>query len=610
MSYHSWVVTSGAQPSRVLLIAAGALTQLIGVVCLILALASLPVVADLKSGMSGVFASIVAALAAIVCGTLAWRGRLVPLALAAGLDVGFGIGLPRGGSAIGAMLRILPADDASTAESLIVAAAVLMFIAAILCVLAVPSALKLRAWAREEIARSSAALPVQDPAAPSQFAVGTAPTGAPVQTPDPYAAAPHGSPYAAAQGGSFANRPPMPLPPVDESAPTNERPQISRNPTMVPAAHPNPGDTLRGFGAMRPSRLLPTQIIRTETPRSKPLVIAGVAVTVIAIGIIVITAATGDNAGTTTSAATTSGSGAKTGSGDGSAAAAAVAVAESPSAPGSAGPAVETPADAGAAEPPSLDDFVTRLHSALASAKAADLAPLFHAKAFAFGVEAQDLAEGRDAIVAQLREDLGAPPASGFEVTTKFSHVASDAGVAWLAQELKLGSKTFIVTAVLGLTDNAWSIAALHWAQPMPNDMAYRLARNAELAIPDAIPNTHDDSPLASAMRTAFASKPSFVEARSLRPDAFNFGSASGERLKGGESIKKIFGKLRATIRLHDAVKVGTLGERGGWGVANVDFTDADRDGTEVTQTFRVLAAWVKEDAGWRIVQTQWSNAR
>ena len=49
---------------------------------------------------------------------------------------------------------------------------------------------------------------------------------------------------------------------------------------------------------------------------------------------------------------------------------------------------------------------------------------------------------------------------------------------------------------------------------------------------------------------------------------------------------------------------------RGGWGAANVDFTDADSDGTEVTQTFRVLAAWVKEDAGWRIVQTQWSNAR
>ena len=41
-----------------------------------------------------------------------------------------------------------------------------------------------------------------------------------------------------------------------------------------------------------------------------------------------------------------------------------------------------------------------------------------------------------------------------------------------------------------------------------------------------------------------------------------------------------------------------------------MDFTDADQDGTEITQTFRVLAVWVREDAGWRIVVTQFSNAR
>ena len=52
-------------------------------------------------------------------------------------------------------------------------------------------------------------------------------------------------------------------------------------------------------------------------------------------------------------------------------------------------------------------------------------------------------------------------------------------------------------------------------------------------------------------MRTAFASKPSFVEARSGRPDAFNFGSASGERLKGGETIKKIFGRIKARKLTH-----------------------------------------------------------
>ena len=129
--------------------------------------------------------------------------------------------------------------------------------------------------------------------------------------------------------------------------------------------------------------------------------------------------------------------------------------------------------------------------------------------------------------------------------------------------------------------------------------------------MPDAIPGQHDESALALAMRTAFASKPSFVDARSTRADAFNFGSAPGEHIsRAATRSARCSAASSATMHLHDAVKVGAVGARGGWGAANVDFTDADSDGTDVTQTFRVLAAWVQEDAGWRIVQTQWSNAR
>ena len=106
------------QPSRALLIAAGLTTQLLGAACLVLALASLPIVHDLHGGTKAALASVVASLGAIVCGTLVWRGRLIPLALATGLDVGLGIVLPRGTSGIGALLRILPQSDASTATKL------------------------------------------------------------------------------------------------------------------------------------------------------------------------------------------------------------------------------------------------------------------------------------------------------------------------------------------------------------------------------------------------------------------------------------------------------------------------------------------------------------
>lgn len=537
-------MSSGTQPSRALLIAAGVLTQLIGLTCLVLALASIPIVIDTRSGMSAIGASIIAALAAIVCGSLVWRGRLVPLALAAGLDVGFGIGLPRGNSAIGAMLRMLPSNDAQAAENLVLVAAVLMFVAAILCVLAVPSALRLRQWARDE------------------------------------------------QGATHA--------PLDEATPTRERARLGEPYRPAPFRS---GNTLQG---LVPIKIMPTQVLHVGAPsRGKPALIIGVALTLIAIGIIVISAATSSKENIIATSNPNAGSGEVTSVISGSAGAGRVVSA------GGGGAGSLASVDAGAPvavepEQPTVDAFMSRFHDAAGAASAKDLAVLFDSMAFAFGVQANDLAEGRDAVVAQLREDVGA----GGPVSVRFSHLGQDGDVAWIAQDLKVGDKPFVMTAVLGLREGVWTIAALHWAEAMPNATAYKLAREGELAVPDVIPNANDPSPLAAAMRTAFASKPSFVDARSTRADAFNFGSAPGERLKGGDAIRKIFGRISATIHLHDAVKVGTVGNRGGWGVANVDFTDADKDGTQVSQTFRVLAAWIKEDAGWRVVLTQWSNPR
>jgi ketosteroid isomerase-like protein len=258
--------------------------------------------------------------------------------------------------------------------------------------------------------------------------------------------------------------------------------------------------------------------------------------------------------------------------------------------------------DAVAAEPP-LEDFITLFHGALG---AGDTGALLDPQVFGFGIEAHEVAEGRAAVAAMLAHDVGGKA----EVTAKLHQVGRDGDLAWIAEELHAGGKSFVVSYVAGLSGGAWTIAAIHVAEAMPNDTAYKLARDGDLAVPDAIPGQHDESALALAMKTAFASKSSFVDARSTRADAFNFGSAPGEHILGGDAIRKVFGRIRATVHLHDAVRVGAVGAHGGWGAANVDFTDADRDGADVTQTFRVLAAWVQEDAGWRIVQTQFSNAR
>jgi ketosteroid isomerase-like protein len=491
------------QPSRALLIAAGLSTQLLGAACLVLALASLPIVHDLHGGTKAALASVVASLGAIVCGTLVWRGRLIPLALATGLDVGLGIVLPRGTSGIGALLRMLPQGDASTAETLVTIGAIALFVAAMLCLIAIPSAIQLRRWARAELAR-----------------------------PD----------Y------------------VDEPRTT--------------------GSTLRGWGTMK---LVPTQVIRVDPARGKPIVIVAVAVPLIAVGIAVISASTGKGGG-----ADDLGFGA----------------AQVAAAPRIDAAPVSVPAPDAMAEP-SLDDFLARFHGALGGGDPAALAALLDPQAFGFGVDAHAVAEGADAVAKQVVADVGTG-----EVTATFHQVGREGDVAWSAEELRIGGKTFVTTAAIGLAPSGWTIHALHVSLAMPNAEAYRLAREGDLAVPDAIPDLHDESALAAAMRAAFASRTSFVEARSTRDDAFNFGSAPGERLARGDAIRKVFGRIRATVHLHDAVRVGTIGTHGGWGAANVDFTDADKDGTDVTQTFRVLAVWLNESAGWRIVQTQWSNAR
>jgi len=511
-----------------LLIVAGALTQLVGVACLILNIGSLPFARDLHAHTHSILAAIVAALATVVCGTLVYRGRLVPIALAAGLDIGFGIGLPRGNAAIGMLLHVLPKADVDTANSLITAGAVTMFVAAIVCVLSIPVALRLRAWARAEIEREALA----------------------------------------ARGAE------------------GERAKRMSAAQVVP---PIAANTLRGVGL----KVLPTQMIRIGGPRGKRMVIIGVAVTLTVIGVVVITAV---STSSTPSPVTTGSAIVLVGSGgsSGSAAAAEVVVDAAPAPP----------------QDPPVEEILARLHLALVNAKPDELALLLDEHVFAFGIESHEVAEGKTAVIALLQHDLGAPPAGGFEISPRFTQSGHEADTGWIAEEIKISGKTYVTTAVVDLREGAWSIAALQFAVTMTNAEAYKAARDGGLGVPDAIPDSHDASPLAQAMRTGFASKPSFVAARSTRSDALNFGSAPGERVLGGDNIKKIFSKIKATIRLHDAVKVGPAGTHGGWGSANVDFSDAGRDGTQVTQTFRVLVAWVEEAGGWRMVQSQWSNAR
>jgi len=272
-----------------------------------------------------------------------------------------------------------------------------------------------------------------------------------------------------------------------------------------------------------------------------------------------------------------------------------------------------------------VQDLIAAQRAAIGKADVKTLAGFLTATVFGFGIDAGEVSEGRDAVAAQLAHDLGGlgdPPAGGFTVESKALSIGAEGNHAWIAEELEVVAaghepRSFAITELAALVGGKWMVVALHWATPVSDAIAQRLAIMKTMPVPQPIADRHDGSAdLDKAVRAAFASRAAFAEARSERPDAFNYGSG-GERAHGGTGIKRIFAKLRAQIRMHDGVRVaaGSLWDPAqkttpwiGWAAVNVDFTSKTRAATDVTQTFRVLAIMLKEGADWKIVQTQWSN--
>jgi ketosteroid isomerase-like protein len=270
----------------------------------------------------------------------------------------------------------------------------------------------------------------------------------------------------------------------------------------------------------------------------------------------------------------------------------------------------------------SVQQLIAARRDAIARGDIQALADLVAPAAFGFGIDADEVAEGQAQLAAQLARDLGEPPAGGFTVESKALSIGGDRGHAWIAEDLELSAaghepRQLAISELAAVIDGRWRVVALHWATPVADATAERLAILHTLPRPQALVDRHDrPEDLDRAARAAFASRAAFAEAHSQRADAFNYGSG-GERAQGGVAIKRIFRKLRAQIRIRDGVRVfaGSLWDPAqqaepwiGFAALNVDFTAKTRAATDFTQTFRVLAILIKEDTAWKIVQTQWSN--
>ncbi len=273
--------------------------------------------------------------------------------------------------------------------------------------------------------------------------------------------------------------------------------------------------------------------------------------------------------------------------------------------------------------PAPVRTLVDAERAALARGDYKALAAFAAPAAFAFGVDSDEVVEGRAAIEAQLRHDLGEPPAAGYSVESRFFTAGEDRNHAWIADELEVSApggptRRFAVTQLAAFVEGKWTVVAWHWARQVPAVIAERRAILGTLPAPKAIPNQHDGADdLDKAVRAAFGSRKAFVEARSEHPNAFHFGSGPNEHVLGGSAINHLFGRLKAELRLHDGVRViagsawdpaQTTAPWIGVAALNVDLTAKTRAATNLTQTFRVLAILVREGDSWRIVQTQWSH--
>jgi ketosteroid isomerase-like protein len=292
----------------------------------------------------------------------------------------------------------------------------------------------------------------------------------------------------------------------------------------------------------------------------------------------------------------------------------------SPGATGSGGGSPEGPV-VKPREP--IEALIAEQRAAIGKGDLAALAGRLAPNAFGFGVDADEVAEGRDAIEVQLRKDLGDLVADGATALVRYQNVGEERDHAWIALELDVSARgrptrRFAVTELAARLGGAWTVVAWHWATPVLDATAERMAVLGTKPSPRPIASVLiGPEALDAAVREALGSRRGFAAARSEHGKGFNFGSGPSERILGGAAVKRVFGRLRAEIRLHDGVRV--VGG-GSWdpaqrdaptvafAAANVDYTTRTRAATSLTHTFRVLAVLLLEDGAWKIVQTQWSH--
>ena len=596
------VTVSSKPPGRIVLRLAGVLTQMICASCLLLGTIAFVLVQQNKTGgVEYVIAWAAAALIGLVFGGLMGRGGMISLIGGTLLDAGFGtVLLALDHAVLKGLVKVLPASDVDMIASILVGAGGAMIAVAVLCLLSIPQALRYAKWLRmaaEEEARAAAAPPT------GQFAPAT--------------------------GAHRPRRPSQMTYTLSQHSGLQVRPSPQEG-ELMPAS-----STARGWTAHKDQQPKPISV--WNLPKASPeearsrrrlyFALAGFAIGFGAgIGVLVSSAQksappkrVGDKVVMTIDA----GAGVVKPTVDATVERTSTSPSPTASPTIDAGVVAATTDAAIPAKPaPNVQMLVQAQRVAIANADPKALVATLSATAIGFGVDADEFAEGRDAIAEQVTRDLGELPSSGFTVDAKFSAIGEMDHHAWIALELEVSApgketRRFAITELAAAVDGEWNVVAWEWAIPVADSTAERLAILGTLPKPKSVPNVSTaPKELETAVRKAFSSRGDFAASRSERADGFNFGSAPKERIVGGSNVKRVFNKIRADIKLHDGVRIVSADlwdptqkkPTVAFAMANVDFTTKTQAATELTQTFRVLAVLIQEQGEWKVVQTQWSH--
>jgi hypothetical protein len=247
---------------------------------------------------------------------------------------------------------------------------------------------------------------------------------------------------------------------------------------------------------------------------------------------------------------------------------------------------------------PSIDQLLAQQEAAFGGSDRDAIRRLLAASPFGFGLEANEVAVGRDAMITALTNDFG-NGAIGL-VSKKWTGTTGTA--TWYAAILDSPKGKVMLTELAVLHDGRWVIAAWHWGTIVTDAVAYDALAKGKLPVLDPIPDANASDEPAPLVRSALATRAAYIDAISKRADAFAFGSA-GETMVGGDRIKRGFSSFVADFKLHDGLRIDKPTPDVAYAAANVDFTN--KAGTE---TFRVLLVLLREGGQWSIVSSSWSN--